>query len=126
MRSAWFLVSLLGCDDGKQGDDSTTPTDTACTGGVPVTWEGDIEAIITAWCQPCHASDAPNRHDAPESVTFDSEAEVIERADRVYAVTNVEDPSMPPGLSMNEHDTTALHQWLVCEVGVEPTARRAP
>ncbi len=107
MRLAPLL--LLGCAD--KGADSADPF---CADAPTVTWESRGEALITQWCQPCHASTAANRHGAPEGVTFDTEAEALSWRERILVVATGEDATMPPSITVPEDDRYALEVWARC------------
>ncbi len=120
-----ILALLLACplrseaeDDSSRPTDPdsgevTTPTD-PCAGQPTVTWANFGEGFMLGYCQPCHASDAPDRHGAPESVVFDTEADVILHAERIRARSLGEGASMPPGGGVPEADRELLEIWLEC------------
>lgn len=104
-----LVLGLSGCKD--KGSDSA---DAYCLDAPTVTWESHGEALLTQWCQPCHAADAPNRHGAPEGVTFDTEAEALSFRERILAVATSEDPTMPPSILVPDEDLYRLEVWLRC------------
>lgn len=112
--SPWLLL-LAACAD-KGGDDTASAL---CAGAPSVTWESHGQAILTQWCQPCHASTAANRHEAPESVTFDDEAEALAWGERILAVATGDAPTMPPSMGLPEEDRYRLEIWLRCGEGLE-------
>lgn len=108
-----LLLGLLACQD-----KAVESADAFCADAPTVTWESHTEALLTQWCQPCHASDAANRHDAPASVTFDTEDDAVRWAERIQAVATGDAPTMPPSIELPEEDLLHLEVWLRCEVGV--------
>lgn len=135
------LLLLLACtpkpsDTGTPapGDDSGAPdtaetAETAETGeteetadtavdpceGVPVvTYESFGRGFLTENCNGCHAATAPDRHDAPENVTFDTVDEVWTWANVILSVATGDAPTMPPRGGASEDDRTRLQWWLEC------------
>ena len=107
---ASFLVFLAAC--------TTKVEDTGfCSDAPVVTWESHGDALLTRWCQPCHASDAADRNDAPASVTFDTEEDALRWADAILQATTGDDPIMPPGNPLVEEDQYVLELWLECDEG---------
>lgn len=109
MRRALGLVVALwivpGCGDGPACDTSEPRQ----------TWETFGAGFMTAQCQPCHASTAPDRFGAPEDVVFDTEDDAWIWADRVLARATGEEPDMPPAGGPTPIDRERLVQWLTCE-----------
>lgn len=128
------LLLLLGCargiaeggEDPAPVDDSATDTDTPpsddtgepvdpiCVDAPVVTWNNFGEGFLVENCQACHASTAPNRHDAPESVTFDTEEDVRTWKDRILARAAGDAPTMPPMGGTSPDDRYLLEVWLTC------------
>lgn len=101
-----MLLAVVGCGDpGK-------PADTAIPCGEVVTWATFGEGFTRDYCQVCHASTAPDRHGAPEAVTFDTEAEAIAWADGILERTIGPEANMPPGGGVPDDDLTLLACWL--------------
>jgi uncharacterized membrane protein len=88
----------------------------ACpAGGTPLTYENFGAEFFAQWCESCHAASSTNRNGAPPNVTFDTQAEVIQWKDRIYARAADDNTSMP--LGPNGPDTTTRFQlgdWLAC------------
>lgn len=99
----WLLLACAG---------SPAACETDSTGARP-TWTSFGQAFFTTWCQPCHASAAPNRFGAPSEVVFDTEADVIAHLDRVRA-TAVDGETMPPGGGLPDEERAALGAYLDC------------
>lgn len=85
-----------------------------CEDAPPVAWEDFGAGFMLAECQPCHASGAPDRHDAPEDVAFDDEEQVLSWSDRIVDVAATEPPSMPPDGGTTAEDRALLRAWLLC------------
>lgn len=108
---------LLGCGGpGDIKDDTGAPAaDTgACADAAALSWASFGAGFFVQNCQSCHASTSPDRHGAPPDVTFDDEASVRARADRVLARAAGDAPDMPPsgGVSLAEREKLTL--WLTC------------
>lgn len=103
--SVSLLLLVLGCGPGD-GCDPDLPRQT---------WETFGQGFLTAQCQPCHASTAKNRFNAPEEVVFDTEEDAWRWADRILARATGDDPGMPPAGGPTPIDRERLVQWLTCE-----------
>ena len=101
-----LLVLLTACT-GAPDLDSAEECDTA------VTWEGWTEDFFTTYCDSCHSSRAADRHGAPESSVFDTEAQVLEQIARVR-VRVLEEETMPLGGGVFDDDLVLLRQWVEC------------
>lgn len=128
------LLWLLGCahgiaaggggpgsDDASAADTSTLPpedtgtaVDPLCVDAPVVTWNNFGEGFLIENCQACHASTAPNRHGAPENVTFDTEDDVRTWKDRILARAAGDAPTMPPMGGTSADDRYLLEVWLTC------------
>ncbi len=111
MRAGWALLIALAACDGGEGD--ATP-DPLCDGAPVTTWDNFAAGFVTQNCQGCHAASAPDRHDAPVDVTFDTEEEALRWADRVLATATGDEPSMPPRGGVSDDDRYRLEVWLSC------------
>lgn len=89
MRALPLLVVLTGCPAPEEALD--------CEELPVLTWENYGEGFMRSYCQPCHASGAQDRHDAPDQVSFDDLDEVLAQLDRIEARATGEAPTMPPG-----------------------------
>ena len=79
-----------------------------------VTYESFTEGFFLENCQGCHSSTAQDRHGAPESVTFDTEAEIWSWATEIEATALSSNPTMPPSYSIYEDELVRLQWWLDC------------
>lgn len=102
-----MILLLLACT-GAPADSGT------CSQDPVVTWESFGEALIGEHCQPCHASEAPNRFGAPEDVTFDTHEQVRTFRDAILRVATGDAPTMPPAISIGDTDRALLEVWLTC------------
>lgn len=105
----WWL--MLACAGTGTGDSVVRD---ACADTPVVTWNNFGASFVLHNCQGCHASTAADRHDAPESVTFDTVEEVWAQADRVLATAASAEPSMPPRGGVTDDDRQRLEWWLTC------------
>lgn len=97
------LLLLVGCADGEEAPD---------TAGCSPSWESFGQAFVIEYCDACHAATAPERHGAPESVTFDTEEEAVSWLERM--VVRVEARQMPPGGGITEPEIERLKAWADC------------
>jgi uncharacterized membrane protein len=112
-----MIFLLLACAD-KGTDSAATPDATPpewCADEVDVTYENFGEGFLLTHCQGCHASEAPNRFGAPETVVFDTEADVEQWRDAIYRVV-FEDLTMPPAGGITEDELTLADIWLQCDL----------
>ncbi len=107
-----LLALLLGC-----GDEGPEIADTSsCDSGVRQSWETFGQGFVVSQCQGCHASTAPDRFGAPEAVTFDTEEEVVQWADRILDRATGPDADMPPAGGPSPEDRIRLERWLLCDL----------
>lgn len=135
-----LLLALVACSDGS---DSNAPTDGGAAdggmpdggsadggtpdGGSPTTDSADPCAdvplvnyntfgagFMTANCQGCHATNAPDRYGAPESVVFDTVEQVWAWSVRILELVPGDEERMPPAGGITEDDATRLRWWLEC------------
>lgn len=117
--SGLLWLVLLGCSGGEGGGDDTSGTggdDQAaawCDTAVEVGWEDFGHGFVLTHCQGCHASQAPDRYGAPESVVFDTEADCVERRADILRVV-LEWESMPPAGGVTADEKALLETWLSC------------
>ena len=83
------------------------------TGGGYPTWSGFGQGFFTGRCASCHAASAPERFGAPETVTFDSEDDVLRQIDSVQRVI-LDAASMPPGGGLHADELEELQLYLDC------------
>ena len=85
-----------------------------CATAPVVTFESFGSGFVTENCQTCHASTAPDRHDAPAGVTFDDAARCWEWRDRILARASGAEATMPPMGGTTDDDRYLLEVWLTC------------
>ena len=114
MRAVLLAIFIVACSD-KSGDDTAPVTETGpCADAPVVTWNSFGEGFLRENCQSCHASTAPDRHDAPEETVFDTLEDALANADRILARATGDDPTMPPEGGVDEDDRARLEIWLTC------------
>jgi cytochrome c5 len=121
---AVLLAGLTGGCDGGEGtpeDSGATAADSGgpvatgvCVDAPVVTYANFGRGFMTQHCQSCHASTTPDRHDAPEAVTFDDEEQVWAQVDRILARATGPEPTMPPQGGVSDDDRYLLEVWLSC------------
>lgn len=71
---ASLLASLLAaCDEGS-------PTGATCPPTTPPTYASFGQGFFSTYCTSCHSANSTNRHGAPGSQNYDTEADVIRHA----------------------------------------------
>lgn len=85
----------------------------SCEPGIRVTWQNFGEGFFTTYCQSCHSSTAPDRHDAPKAVNFETESQVRSYTERIRARV-IEDGTMPVGGGVAPDDLVLLDRYLDC------------
>lgn len=117
-----LLAIVPACGAAGSASDSAVPAAPACaadTGGEPApTWAEWGAPFFTGWCQPCHASDAPQRYGAPPTATFDTEADARAQAAAIRA-TVLDARTMPIGGGLSDGDRARLDAWL-CAIEEAP------
>ena len=132
-----LLGLLLACSaarapaSAKAGDDSAAETDSAsttdsgaaddsaaidpfCVDQPVVTWANFGAGFLLEACQGCHASATPDRHGAPEGVSFDTVDEAWAWQARILARAAGDAPTMPPLGGVTDSDRLLLEIWLRC------------
>ena len=84
-----------------------------CDTAAAVGWEDFGEGFLLTHCQSCHASLAPERHGAPESVSFDTESQASQWAEAILR-TVIDQATMPPAGGVTEAEKELLAAWLTC------------
>ena len=110
-----MILFLLACS-GSGSDSAAEDVAVAdwCADAVSVTYENFGEGFMLTHCQGCHASDTPERFDAPESVTFDTEEDIALWRESIVRVIFT-DASMPPAGGLTEEELTLAEIWLECD-----------
>jgi len=106
-----LLISLLACEKSPISEDSGS---VACDTTPPINYTNFGEGFLTENCQGCHASTAPNRYEAPESVVFDTVEDAWAWQERIlYRVIEDFNP-MPPAGGVHEDDVQRMAWWFHC------------
>ncbi|NUO51146.1 MAG: hypothetical protein HOV80_19995 [Polyangiaceae bacterium] len=111
------VLLLLACNESEpETETEPEPTpESGCGEEIPVlTWEGFAQGFLITHCQGCHASTSPDRHDAPENVTFDTEEEALAWKERILTTAGTEPYTMPPAGGPTPEDRERLVAWLTC------------
>ncbi len=131
MRNARALALVLslwaGCaSDELPGEDPGAECDPE------LSYESDVAPIVDRYCRSCHSSQVPltKRHGAPGDHDFDSEADVLARAERITQRAGIgpaaENRSMPPRgfRAPSDEERAILASFLACHV--QSSANGAP
>jgi uncharacterized membrane protein len=106
------VVVVVGpaCSPTETLDDAVCPP-----AGTTLSYSNFGEPFLAVHCQTCHASNELDRRGAPTGFSFDTRAEVLEHADRIYARAAASNTSMPPGPDdPSEAERLMLAEWLAC------------
>ena len=98
-----YVILMLACQGAKDSGE--------CVDGP--SYDGFMEGFLIGKCQPCHASNAPNRFGAPESVHFDTRQKAVEQVEAIRRTVLVAE-SMPPSGGVTEDERALLEEWLDC------------
>ena len=110
-------VLLLGLLFGCTGPKADTAAD-VCADAHDVDWYSFGDGYFRTYCRSCHSAEVPHRYGAPETVNFDSEADVRVQAAAIRRVVLV-DGTMPVGGGVLDFDGAAGEcAGLVLNVGV--------
>ena len=108
-----FLVAACGTD--SQPGPPDPPDDETCrTSYVDYTNFGEPFALD--WCRGCHSATLPAnmRQNAPASINFDTQAEILAQKDRILIRAAGAQPTMPPAGGPSEGERALLAEWLGC------------
>lgn len=105
-----ILFLALACDNKDTGSDSDA---VACDTAPNVTWDNWGDGFFATYCRACHSATSPDRRGAPETINFDTEAEVARLLPLVRSVV-LDEASMPIGGGVYEDDLTLLDVYLSC------------
>lgn len=111
MRAVLAALLWAGCGAGADDDDGAPAP---CDDAPVTTWDNFAEGFLREACQGCHAAAAPDRHDAPAEVTFDTEEDALRWADEILATAASDTPTMPPRGGVEPDDRYRLGVWLRC------------
>lgn len=118
-RARWTLLLLLVAPLGASAcdaDGGAAPAAPAWCDEAPVTtWHNFGEGFLRESCQPCHASGAVDRHDAPGDVVFDTPEDVRRLRERVLSAATGFAPTMPPAGGVPGEARARLEVWLTCD-----------
>ena len=109
----WLLSLMIFACSGADDTEDTDPVD-PCAEAAPVTWNTFGQGFLSLHCQTCHAKDAVDRQGAPESISFETEADAARLSGAILAVTRSDPPQMPPGGGLEAADLGRLETWLTC------------
>ena len=110
MRALAVLFALLSGCVYETIDQYPCPT-----GGTTLTYANFGQEFMNTWCQPCHGSNAENRHGAPGEFIFDTDAQIQLHADRIFVRAAASNDSMPPGPDGPPRpQRDQLAEWLAC------------
>ncbi|HVZ37515.1 MAG TPA: hypothetical protein VG963_34075 [Polyangiaceae bacterium] len=136
-RSIVLLAAILGLcacgsdkDDDKDSDEDSEdvgpPSGAVCPTGSTVTFDKDIQPIITMYCIRCHSVNVPaaQRMGAPSDHNFDTEQGVLDAAKHIdesaAAGPNATNTMMPPnGAAPSLEERQKLGEYLACHAAAD-------
>ena len=110
------LVLAAACSEGA-------PSGATCPPDNPPTYASFGQQFMTTYCTSCHSANSTNRHGAPASQNYDTEADVVRHAAEIDEVAangpDANNTSMPElGGTVTRKPTAAeremLGQFLAC------------
>ena len=107
-----MLLFFLACGD-------VEPDSLDCEHADEVEWNYWADGFFSTYCNGCHSSMTTNRYNAPESINFDVEQEVLSQAELIYTSVLI-NQNMPKGGGVEETELQFLKTYLTCWGGVEP------
>ena len=109
------LVALWVISPGCSGavDTSAAAEDTCAPGSEATTWDAWGAGFFAGYCRTCHSADTPDRRGAPESLNFDTEAEVRASAGLIQSSV-IDEGTMPIGGGVPDVELQRLAQYLGC------------
>ncbi|MFT5681711.1 MAG: putative membrane protein [Myxococcota bacterium] len=118
----FVAVLMLGACGGDAAEDTAPSPDSAsdstsdpfCETAPVTTWNSFGHGFLIQNCQPCHGSAVTERYGAPESMSFDTEADAALLTDQILAAVTDEDPTMPPEGGITDDDRYYVKAWLQC------------
>lgn len=108
-------LALAACDSSVIVDPIIEPAPDWCDEAPVTTWNNFGAGFLTENCQPCHASTAVDRHNAPETMVFDTPEDVLLRKVGILRMATGDDPQMPPAGGVSDEDRARLEAWLRCD-----------
>jgi uncharacterized membrane protein len=109
-----LLLALTACDEGE-------PTGATCPDDSTLTYAEFGQPFFADYCTECHSVDAVDRHGAPKSVNFDTQAEIQEHATKIDAAAgsgpDASNDWMPDGAAASfpsDGEREQLAEWLAC------------
>lgn len=106
-----LLLLTLACDNKDTGSDSASVA--TCDSSPPVTWDNWADGFFLTYCRACHSATSPDRRGAPDSINFDTEAEVVRMSGVVRSVV-LDNATMPIGGGVYDDDLYLLDVYLRC------------
>jgi len=107
-------ATLFACDEGAPPSPGPEAPDW-CAEAPVTTWHNFGHGFVIETCQPCHASTAVDRHEAPEDVTFDTPEDVVAQRERILLRATGLAPTMPPAGGVAAEQRARLEVWLSCD-----------
>lgn len=99
------------------------PTGSSCPTTNPPTYANFGQSFFQTYCTSCHSASSTNRHGAPGSQNYDSEADIIKHADDIDTeaaagpdATNTSMPELGGTVTMKptKAEREMLGQYLAC------------
>lgn len=105
-----MILILWACS----GAGDSVPRTGPCDDAPIVTYDNFGRGFFQENCNTCHAAGTPDRHGAPEEMSFDDADQIWALKEPILASSAVEPPTMPPQGGTTEDDREKLQIWLEC------------
>lgn len=128
LAALWPVTMLLAC--GQMQDSVRTSKDSAsmdsgtasfiagrdCPPESFLTWENFGEGFMLDHCTGCHSQllGESQRANAPLDVDFNTQVQVQDQIDRIYARSGDANDTMPPVDTIRAEERILLGDWLAC------------
>lgn len=117
MKYLALAALLAACTDGG------APTESVCPPTAPPTYAAFGKPFFDTYCMGCHSASATNRHGAPRSQNYDTEADIRSHAAQIdlqaaagpgSVNTSMPDLSGPVHTEPTDAEREQLGQYLAC------------
>jgi uncharacterized membrane protein len=109
LLAAALALAAAGCNVETLADYPCPP------GGTTLTYGSFAQPFFVGYCNTCHSAPNGQRNGAPDDYVFDTQAEIVSHADRIFALAADTNTGMPPGPEgVPSAERVRLAEWLAC------------